>query len=44
MVEQVQFGLVGAGYWTERYFMVARELPERFRERSGGHNVSGATM
>ena len=31
MPEQVQFGIVGGGYWTERYLMVCRELPERFR-------------
>ncbi len=35
-VSRVQFGLIGAGYWTERYFMVARELPQRFRKFVSG--------
>jgi hypothetical protein len=27
----VEFGIVGGGYWTERYLMVCRELPQRFK-------------
>ena len=30
-VTMISFGIVGGGYWTERYLIICRELPHLFR-------------